>query len=257
MNVKRIPINQLGRDFVVGDIHGAYANVEQAMAAVHFDPSRDRLLSVGDLVDRGADSARCLAFLAHPGVHAVRGNHDDDVASIDAATAQVLASVNFNGMGWIDSITPATFGRIQRALANLPIVIEMETRRGLVGIVHGDVPSGMSWQEFTAAIEDGNEDVIECALRGRERIQGRDDQGVPGVGRLYVGHTIQWGGPRRLGNVYAVDTGAIFEDGALSMVDVVCATEALCRPPGVQAAPVELFEQPAHGEFGRYASNRG
>lgn len=56
--VLRLPENTRGRDFVVGDIHGAFDKVEAAMAKVGFDVERDRLLSVGDLVDRGAESAR-------------------------------------------------------------------------------------------------------------------------------------------------------------------------------------------------------
>jgi len=61
--VMRLGRNEKGRDFVVGDIHGAFDLVIDAMKAVNFDPEADRLLSVGDLIDRGAGSHRCAAFL--------------------------------------------------------------------------------------------------------------------------------------------------------------------------------------------------
>jgi hypothetical protein len=50
--VLRLPANTRGRDFVVGDIHGTFYVLEQALAAVGFDPARDRVICVGDLIDR-------------------------------------------------------------------------------------------------------------------------------------------------------------------------------------------------------------
>lgn len=48
--------NQAGRDFVIGDVHGAFDEVWKAMKLAGFDRSRDPLFSVGDLVDRGVGS---------------------------------------------------------------------------------------------------------------------------------------------------------------------------------------------------------
>lgn len=257
--VLRLPANVLGRDFIVGDIHGAYDLVIDAMRAVRFDRARDRILSVGDLVDRGVGSARCLGFLAQPYVHAVRGNHDHDLTTIDRRTAQVLADINFNGMAWLEGVSEEQFLAIQEAFNRLPIVMEVESPRGLVGIVHGDVPAGMSWQDFTRSVEAGNSDVIEVALTGRERIRCGADQGVEGVGRVFVGHSVRWDGPQRLGNVFAVDTGAVFREvfddgrGALSMVNLSCKTGALFHPPGASRGPVEIFDEPGEGPFGQYA----
>lgn len=260
--VLRLPANVLGRDFIVGDIHGAYDLVIDAMRAVRFDRARDRILSVGDLVDRGVGSGRCLGFLAQPYVYAVRGNHDHDLTTIDGGTAQALAGINFNGMAWLKGIPEEQFLAIQEAFSRLPIVMEIESPRGLVGIVHGDVPAGMPWQEFTRRIEAGDPDVIEVALTGRERIRGGADQGVEGVGRVFVGHSVQWEGPQRLGNVFAVDTGAVFREifddsrGALSMVNLACKTGVLSRPPGALGAAVEVFDDPGEGPFGQYARPR-
>ncbi|MHB1665841.1 metallophosphoesterase [Thiomonas sp.] len=66
-----------GRDFVVGDLHGSLRLLEIALEGVHFDRGRDRLFSVGDLVDRGQNSLGCLQLLQEPWFHCVRGNHED------------------------------------------------------------------------------------------------------------------------------------------------------------------------------------
>ena len=132
--VLRLPANIKGRDFVVGDIHGAYDLVLQGMRNVGFDADRDRLFCVGDLVDRGNGSARCKVFLQQPYVYAVRGNHDHDVATLTAEEARCLAAINFNGMAWLQFVSPQQLDEIQAALSRLPYVIEVQTARGMVGL---------------------------------------------------------------------------------------------------------------------------
>ena len=212
--VLRFPVNEHGRDFVVGDLHGAYDLVVEAMRLVKFDPRFDRLFGGGDLIDRGEDSWRVARFLGRPYVSSVRGNHDQNLLGLyeggapDPKVLQMIA--NRFGMEWWLRTRPDEKHEILAALQRLPIAIEIQTRRGLVGIVHGDVPSGMTWQAFLLSVEQGIPRVIDTALEGRGRIARNDQTGVPGVGRLFVGHTPQRGGPKRFGNVYAIDTGAIF-----------------------------------------------
>ena len=49
--------------WVVGDIHGCFALLMAKLRACRFDPWQDLLVSVGDLIDRGPDSLRCLQLL--------------------------------------------------------------------------------------------------------------------------------------------------------------------------------------------------
>ena len=74
--VRALPANARGRDFVVGDLHGCFGLLDRLLEHVRFDPASDRLFSVGDLVDRGPDSLRCVEFLASPWFYAVKGNHE-------------------------------------------------------------------------------------------------------------------------------------------------------------------------------------
>ena len=74
--IKQLPNNTVGRDFVIGDLHGCFELLETLMKAVDFDTSKDRLFSVGDLIDRGPDSLRCLQLIEQPWFHAVMGNHE-------------------------------------------------------------------------------------------------------------------------------------------------------------------------------------
>lgn len=68
--------NKTGRDFIVGDLHGYYSLLMKALDAVKFDFSKDRLFSVGDLVDRGPEVVNCLELLKEDWFHATMGNHE-------------------------------------------------------------------------------------------------------------------------------------------------------------------------------------
>ena len=78
------PANLQGRDFIVGDLHGHPDVLRRLMDHVAFDYDTDRLFSVGDLVDRGPNSAGALDLLDAPWFYPVRGNHD----------AMLLATLN-------------------------------------------------------------------------------------------------------------------------------------------------------------------
>jgi serine/threonine protein phosphatase 1 len=75
--IKKLKNNTVGKDYFVGDIHGCYEQLMEALVKIKFNPDVDRLISVGDLVDRGADSVKCLNLLKEPWFHAVSGNHED------------------------------------------------------------------------------------------------------------------------------------------------------------------------------------
>ncbi|HHQ2687591.1 TPA: metallophosphoesterase [Pseudomonas aeruginosa] len=216
--VKRVAVNVTGRDFVCGDIHGAYDLVLQAMREAQFSPTHDRLFVVGDLIDRGPGSHRCARFLAQPYVHAVRGNHEDMLLQLypedspPPPDSLLEWAARQNGFGWWLATDGDTRRAIIEAVRRLPIAIEVQTSRGTVGIVHADIPLGLTWQSFLSLVESGDAKTIESALWSRERLNRRDESGVHGVGRLFVGHTPQWGGLQRLGNVYAVDTGGVFAE---------------------------------------------
>lgn len=75
-NIRKLSSNEQGKDYVVGDLHGCYGLLERLLTKVRFDRSRDRLFSVGDLIDRGSESLRCLQLLEEPWFFAVQGNHE-------------------------------------------------------------------------------------------------------------------------------------------------------------------------------------
>ena len=64
------------RRIFVGDIQGCREPLERLLDAVSFEPGRDRLLPVGDLVNKGPDSEGTLDLLMRLDAWPVLGNHD-------------------------------------------------------------------------------------------------------------------------------------------------------------------------------------
>ena len=64
------------RRIFVGDIQGCLEPLERLLRAVAFTKGRDRLLPVGDLVNKGPDSDGTVRLLMELGAEPVIGNHD-------------------------------------------------------------------------------------------------------------------------------------------------------------------------------------
>lgn len=219
--VRRFTRNVVGRDFVVGDIHGCFDVLRSAMVAAGFDDSRDRLFSVGDLVDRGPSSEEAVDWIARPWFHAVRGNHEQMAIGV-AAGRHDQANYERNGGGWFLAMDNYRQQLTAQAFDTLPVAIEIDHAVGRIGIVHADIWGG-SWDEFTAEIEGDlsnsrRHKIVEVALWSRSRIQARDEAGIADLFALFVGHT-PVKTPTVLGNVAYIDTGAVFGNG-LCIIDI-------------------------------------
>ena len=222
--VARFDRNSRGRDFVVGDIHGMFDHLQQLLDELSFDPDRDRLFSVGDLVDRGPLSRLALRWLEQPWFHACRGNHEQFALESDDKE-QLDLWVNYNGGEWWLDLEQAEQQALLEAFAAMPLALEVQTDTGLVGIVHADVPPHTTWDEFTDRLQAGDEDALFYALWSRTRVSGEFAEPVAGEPeRIYCGHT-PTSQTVQVGNVWFIDTGAVYsyegyKQARLTLVEV-------------------------------------
>ncbi|MBP0591538.1 metallophosphoesterase [Paraburkholderia sp. LEh10] len=151
--VHRYPRNDSGRDFVVGDIHGCFTQLRKELEARGFDPRRDRLFAVGDLVDRGPESDGLLEAVERFGIKSVKGNHEDVIVRWHNGEEQSLSLLS-NGADWLldRADDRGWVSALARYMAALPYLIEIETAHGLVGIVHADSPVS-DWRVLVSQIE--------------------------------------------------------------------------------------------------------
>ncbi|CAL1240813.1 metallophosphoesterase [Candidatus Methylocalor cossyra] len=236
--VQRLPANDGGRDFVVGDLHGCRAELERLLRLVDFDPTRDRLLSVGDLVDRGPDSIGCLKLLEAPWFHAVMGNHEQLLLNYFAPWLAYGASPDpygdaglgflINGGKWVlqevdgqQRPRPPLRALLERVSA-LPQVLVVGEGRRRYHVVHAELakPDGGRgepgvWTDreldtLPAYAQDGRDYP---AFRWSRRFLGPWQPGTggpalaPGLSETYCGHTVG-SAVRRIYSHVCLDTGA-------------------------------------------------
>lgn len=216
--IERFAVNSRGRDLAVGDIHGHFQRLERCLEQIGFDTQRDRLFSVGDLVDRGPDSARVLEWLAQPWLHAVQGNHESLAVSHVMGGRLDPQLYRAAGGGWFLDLAPGEQRRFAERFAAMPMALEIETDDGLVGLLHADCPFA-DWHELTRQFQSGlDEAAQEYCQWSRRRLQLDDDSRITGLRALIVGHT-----PLRrvkvLGNVWHIDTAG-WASGHFSVLDL-------------------------------------
>lgn len=198
--VMRLPRNERGRDFVVGDIHFKTIDLHKGLTALGFDKSVDRVVGVGDVIDRGPGVLDGLKLLGESWFFTVKGNHEQML--IDDYRENPNAVYAANGARWWMSIADDSKPMIIEKLESLPSAIEIESIRGTVGVVHADVPAGMSWQDFAGSLD--NAQIENVAFWSMTRVIKHYREGVPGIWRVCTGHT--WvPQPLRLGNFLALD----------------------------------------------------
>lgn len=115
--------NTQGHDYVVGDVHGDYERLTDLLSAIKFDATVDRLFSVGDLIDRGPASAKCLELLNEPWFFSVLGNHEDMLINASKDPAEEMELWVQNGGEWGLQLDPTSLAHYAAVLAKLPLVI--------------------------------------------------------------------------------------------------------------------------------------
>ncbi|WP_406822174.1 metallophosphoesterase [Pseudomonas sp. KnCO4] len=198
---KRLSANTKGRDYIVGDIHFRTEQLYLGLNALGFDYNNDRLITVGDVVDRGPDVREGLELFNKPWFHSVRGNHEWML--IEAFRQGPQTPSKGNGADWWLTLDMTLQQHLVRTFEQLPIAIEIDSSNGTVGVVHADVPKGISWGHLTQRL--GRKRISGTALWSSKRVKTRDHSGVSGAWRVCVGHTTV-DAPTRLGNVLALDT---------------------------------------------------
>lgn len=230
--VLRLAQNTKGRDLVVGDIHGMFSMLNEALKAIGFKPGIDRLISVGDLVDRGPESHVVADWLACDWFFTALGNHDAQYAmearralfqkehgarAIDPASKYEWICNPFDTW-YLDLLSNDERNAVFSALYHKTYpAIEIETAGGLVGVVHAAVPYGYNWESMRISMNNQDFGVIHRAIWERDFAYLAQDEtpideslfAVPDVLHVFHGHTVH---PDcihySLANRHHIDTGA-------------------------------------------------
>lgn len=159
--IKSFPPNTLGRDFVIGDLHGSYEVLLRLLEGLKFDAEVDRMFSTSDLIDRGPDSLNCLRLLKEPWFHCVLANHEQMM--LEAFRGGYMGQFWFrNGGNWgfeawkndrevqetARHLTPAVHTaetleilELVELVSQLPLILTIQKTDGTkVHVLHAEIP---------------------------------------------------------------------------------------------------------------------
>jgi bis(5'-nucleosyl)-tetraphosphatase (symmetrical) len=145
--------------YAVGDVQGCYDPLRRLLDTAGFDPARDALWLVGDLVNRGPQSLEVLRYVKRLGERAVvvLGNHDLSLLVVAAGVRPPHAE--------------DTFGAVLRA-PDRDELLDWLRRRDLMHVAHGYamVHAGLLPQ-WSIAQARALAAEVESALRGADYVE--------------------------------------------------------------------------------------
>ena len=207
-----------GRDFVVGDVHGCFRTLEALLEEVSFQTGRDRLFSVGDLVDRGPHSTDAIEWLVDGRItSATMGNHENGLVAFLMGRSGAIYEP------WWRTVDDPTAWITE--LGSMPLAITVESTHGDVGIIHAG-PVYRNWTRTVEDLDHRRADAIQTALLGGYEGAGaswRGKRGTPVTGArvIVTGHHPR-GHVEADGPWWQIDTGAGTRGGKLSAVQIDC-----------------------------------
>ena len=230
-----IPLDESKRHFVFGDIHGRYTTFQNLLESIGYNASTDVIYSVGDLIDRGPDSALVVEFFKRPNCHAILGNHEQMVLNLrDWET--VWTDSWAGGQATLRSIKSHSHNLdwLLEFCAALPICLDVgdETQACSFRLIHAECPVEWTDTKLTTYLAGvsrhsiaegrllwGRKDITQV-LRALDKTGNTDRISISEARSrrsVFLGHT-PVSEIINVSNLYWLDT---FEGGVMSCIDPV------------------------------------
>lgn len=191
------------RTIAIGDVHGCADEFEALLKKLQIQPG-DRIIQVGDLVNRGPDSHRAIKLARHYKVEAILGNHEIRLLAYKKdKRKEILKEYDFDT---IKQLTDSDWDYLRR----MP-KFKYDSQRDIV-FVHGGFLPNQPWQtqhvDITTRIQ-----VIDAYGNAAKRSDAPD---APPWGEhwnappfVVYGHTPRAEVARHAGAI-GIDTGCVY-----------------------------------------------
>ena len=251
--------NTRGRDFVLGDVHGCFDTVETALGALSYDSQRDRLFSVGDLIDYGPRSADALEWIRERFTATARGNHEDMMLDFLVHGARISNDGGAWRLHWASGWFPSWGGRGRKGtrkeqaawratLEALPFAVTVHLRDGgRVGLLHAQGPlnrrADIDWDALCVQIG-RDRHTAWSAMWARPEVRRPAPQdpllppGITGVDYVCHGHDPAPEPGWTARGMLCIDTGVHWPElGQLTIAELQAGAPRLHQFPRVDVLP--------------------
>ncbi|OWZ09782.1 hypothetical protein PHMEG_00017461 [Phytophthora megakarya] len=225
------------RVLVIGDVHGCFDELQLLLDACSFSPSSDRLVFVGDLVNKGPKSLDVVRFVRDSDSLCVRGNHDDDALSAFykwVADGRVPGSAKYP---YVEQFQPDDV----QFLEQLPFSLSLPNHGNAI-VVHAGVVPGVELKQQRPVDMYKMRFVQkeQSHLVALEKKKFKNERGVEPTLWAKV-----WGGPRHVYFGHAAGVGLQRENFATGLDTGCCYGKKLtaCIIPSNELVHVNAKEQ--------------
>jgi len=115
-----IAIVGIMRTLIIGDVHGCKDELLRLVESFGFVPGVDRLFQVGDLINKGPDTAGCIELVQKLGIRCILGNHEAKLLKVLAIPEGERSERERN---YLSRLGPRVF-EIGEAIRSWPLWIE-------------------------------------------------------------------------------------------------------------------------------------
>lgn len=146
--------------YAIGDIQGCYDELRRLLDKIDFDPTKDKLWCVGDLVNRGPDSLAVLRWIKALGERAivVLGNHDLHLLAVALGGARLSKKDTLNAI-----LTAPDRDELLHWLRHRPLLHHSE-KKGFT-LIHAGLPPQWDLAQAQACAQE-----LEATLQGPDHI---------------------------------------------------------------------------------------
>lgn len=222
------------RVLAIGDIHGMYDKLIKLMDMIHFSPEEDLVLFLGDYVDRGPASVKCVQY-----VYELQQTYPDHVVCLLGNHEVMMSSYlmqkrgNYNTLiadyaeSWLDNGGFATLQQLKELdtvqkdelvtwVTNLPVKYQYQEYFFCHAGVDPDVPLSvqseydMLWRRQNWWEQYKGKETIVVGHTPVQKVNKQAGQGRKAPKPLFMPN-----------NIIMCDTGAYMSGGKLSCIDVL------------------------------------
>jgi serine/threonine protein phosphatase 1 len=181
---KEFAVNKRGHDYFIGDIHGHHRLLKVQLEKLDFNFERDRLFAVGDIIDRGSESEKCLELLVEPWFNSVLGNHEYLFLQgfSNPSCWQLLIENGGQWLNkWLDKPSQLlSWAHLIRIM--MPLSLSVKTEYGMIGLTHADSPE--NWQ----VLKNINMCNIFSVIWQRQNFSQQNKSVILGIDATFHGH---------------------------------------------------------------------